>query len=527
MKQLHIHRETTPFFSNLSNDISYNNPLLNSFIQEPFSIASFENQIQKKSFGFSNEQRLTLVKQLEFQYKDIALNDAVVSNIQALKDKHTFTITTGHQLCVFGGPLYFFYKIIHAIRLAEDLSNRHKDKRFVPVFWMASEDHDFDEINHVHLFGKRVSWDTKQKGAVGRFNLSDIHTFKSELLQLFQNDIPTQNLIQSYFSEEDVTLACATRKFVHSLFSKYGLVIIDGDDPVLKRSFIPVFQKEIEEGFSFSMVDQTSQRLHELGYKTQVSPREINLFYLGEGRDRILPLDDHFVIGGEKMSMSEVIVHLNEFPEKFSPNVVLRPVYQEFVLPNLCYIGGGGEISYWLQLKGVFDACEIPFPLIQVRNSLQFIDPGSAKKISKFGLEVNDVFTGLDHLKAILVHKSAGEELNFHQLDILRDQLATEMTTAVLRVDEGLNSYQLSEITKLTNQLEGLKQKLVRQMKKKHETELLSLENMYNKLFPNGGLQERNDSIFSMIGVYGLDHFLSMVFDNTQPHINDLIVIHE
>jgi bacillithiol synthase len=527
MNKMLVDRRKTPFFSAISNAISYNEPALSQFIGSPFSIDAFANQITQKSRSFSSTQRKTLVKQLEIQYEGLNLSPAVFSNIQALQQDNCFTVTTGHQLCLFGGPLYFVYKIVHAIRLAEKLRLAYPNQQFVPVFWMASEDHDFLEINHVNVFGKKIAWENEAGNAVGRMELIAIQSFKNELLELFKNDETTREFIEHHYTEKDRNLAYATRRFVNDLFGNHGVVIIDGDDKVLKRSFLPILKKEISEQFSFAAVERTIETLRSKGFKPGVNPREINLFYLGASqRSRIIAADNVFEIEGQNYTEQEVLQMMEQSPERFSPNVVMRPLYQEFILPNLAYIGGGGEIAYWLELKEMFETAEVPYPLVQVRNSIQAIDANTLKKLNKLQLNPEQLFGELEDLKKQLVAQHSAGELDFENLNQLAEGLSLEIAAVIDRVDEGLKSFGLSEITKLNNQIEGIKQKLIRQEKKKHETEISSLEHLYSKMFPDGALQERKDSLLSMMSVFGKEAFLSMIFDATNPEEKDLIVLH-
>lgn len=528
MERMLIDRRKTSFFSAISNDLSYGELKLAPLMNHAFSIANFSEQIEEKSRSYNHSFREVLSKELNAQYKGLEIKNIVQSNIEALNNSNTFTVVTGHQLNLFGGPLYIVYKIAHIINLAKQVEAQHPTRKIVPVFWMASEDHDFEEINHLHLFGKKISWDSSQSGAVGRFSLTGITDFKQEVLDFFKNDSAAQEFIATYYTAADKNLANATRRLINDLFGHYGLVIIDGDSEALKRLFIPVMQKEIETSFSSQAVEITTKALVELGYKAQVTPREINLFYLDEsGRTRIVEENGEFRVGDQLLPKTELLRLIEHTPSSFSPNVVLRPIYQDFILPNLAYVGGGGEMAYWLQLKGVFDALNLTCPIIQVRNSFQLFDKGVMKKLDKLGLTPSNCFEDIHQLKKQFVMDNSTDEIDFVKLDELMEEISTEMETLIIAVDGGLKGYGQSEITRLNKQLVGVKDKLVRQQKKKFETSLQQIDAVIDKLFPNNGLQERHENMLSVGTKYGMHEFISMIFDACDPQINDLIVLKE
>src|SRR5690554_6322863 len=186
MKTITINRRKTTFFSELANQINDNNEALEKYIQAPFSMATIEQRTPLHE----------IVSKLMSAYSHF---DKVAKNIDLLKEEDTFTVTAGHQLNVFGGPLCVIYKIMDAVRLAEKLKTTYPDKNFVPVFWMASEDHDFEEINHLHLFGSTFSWETEQKGPVGRFSLEGIERLKADILSKFGNNPEYSEYLDQFY----------------------------------------------------------------------------------------------------------------------------------------------------------------------------------------------------------------------------------------------------------------------------------------------------------------------------------------
>jgi bacillithiol biosynthesis cysteine-adding enzyme BshC len=365
------------FLSTLVKDYLSESAELSSFYCRYNTIDSFRNQMEEKS-QFPID-RMNLVDVLKKQNQVIDLSDLTQSNIESLESTDTFTITTGHQLCIFTGPLYFLYKIVSTINLTLALKEKYPSKHFVPVFWLASEDHDFDEINHINLFGQTIRWDSSQGGAVGRMKLSDFSSVLEDLNLIMgkgQNAKRLKAIFHKAYSSAN--LAQATRVLINELFKDDGLVIIDGDDVQLKKSFVDIMKKDIQDHSFYPLIASQSEKLSE-NYKAQAYVRECNFFQLEQGsRNRVL----------DRLDAKEI----DSNPEKFSPNVLLRPLYQEMILPNLAYIGGGAELSYWMQLKTAFKSVDIPFPILVLRNSVILTTPSQIDKINHLGFSFEDFF---------------------------------------------------------------------------------------------------------------------------------------
>ncbi len=521
-----INRAKTGLFSSLSNQLTYEQDKLQQFIQVPFEKAAFADQIDLKSASYSSENRMILVEALTQQYTTVDASEAVHNNLALLKKDTTFTITTGHQLSLFTGPLYFIYKTLHIIKLCRELKITYPNNDFVPVFWMASEDHDFEEINHFHLFGKTHSWESDQKGPVGQFDTESLQTIREELHTFFQNHPESEihSIIESY---EGKTLGEAHFRLLHALFKNYGLIVIEPDAKVLKRLFIPIIEKELFDRFAEEKVTSTTEKLEQLGYKGQVFPRPINFFYIEKGiRERIQWENNQFSIDGKGIfSKDEIQKMLQEHPERFSPNVIFRPVYQEVILPNLCYVGGGGEMAYWLQLKGVFDEVNIPFPLIQVRNSLQLIDSVVSKKLAKLELNFTDFLTDIEQLKKEFVLKNSEDEVSFDALAQKVQELKTLLKEQISPLDSQLVSFTEVEGTKLDKQLEAIQSKVLRVQKQKMDTSMKQLEDVKNRLFPMGNLQERVDLFLNYCPDGNVSGLLESVYSAINPFEKDFIVV--
>jgi bacillithiol biosynthesis cysteine-adding enzyme BshC len=483
----------TQAFSPIFLDYISQDPKLVPFYHLSPTVESFASQIEQKQQskkGVDASWRATLAEVLHQQYKGI--NHPPEAHIELLKDEKTFTVTTGHQLSLFTGPLYFIYKIITCIRLASALKERYPEYNFVPVYWMASEDHDFAEINHFYLFGKRYQWDTEQTGAVGHFNTNgfeDIFAQVGEIPDFFE---------KAYNGKH--TLSEATRYMVNELFADKGLVCIDADDKTLKAAFKGTIKEDIFQYHANHQINQSSNKLDELGYKTQIFPREINFFYLEKGkRERIVAEGEHYeVLNSDiRFTKAELEELIEESPERFSPNVALRPLYQEVILPNLAYIGGPGELAYWLQLKGVFDHYEVPFPILMPRNFAMVISQNLSKKFEKLDIPFKNIFQDISVLKKQWLQKNAEVEINLSEEKQNVLDIFSKIQEKAQTVDKTLEGFVGAEYNKLLKSIENIEKRLKKSEEQKQNTEIKQLENLKEKLFPEGNLQERHDNFLN------------------------------
>jgi bacillithiol biosynthesis cysteine-adding enzyme BshC len=526
MQVTRIHRQLTRSFDEQQIHMVYHQEMFLDFLQRPFSRESFKAQINEKEL--SADTRAVLVESLQAQYADLSVNARVQENIHALAGQNTYTVVTGHQLSLFTGPLYFVLKIMHAIRLSEEVQKMHPDKKIVPVYWMATEDHDFEEVKSAQIFTKTVSWESTESGAVGRFSAAGLEQVKEEIAALFANH--PQSEIHSLLSAFDETnYAKVTRALVHRMFAHFGLVIVDGDDPALKRVFLPVIEKELREQFSYKAVSATNTELQRQGGKIQVNPREINLFYLQDQRRvRIVAEEEGFSIDGVgKRTLAALLDEAQMHPERFSPNVILRPVYQEMILPNLAYIGGLGEIAYWLQLKRIFGQINLPFPLLNVRNSVLWIDAGTSARLDKLQLHLEDIFLPGDQLKRMYIEERSGDDMKWDRFDELTRTLMMYMDESVAAIDPSKQSFADGEKVKLEKQMDGFRDKLIRFAKSRSEESMKQIDNVKDRLFPGGGLQERKSNFFSFCPDGNFSSRLDLLHAHIDPFDGDLIVIRE
>ncbi|MGR6088843.1 MAG: bacillithiol biosynthesis cysteine-adding enzyme BshC [Arcticibacter sp.] len=416
------------------------------------------------------------------------------ASIASLLSEDTFTITTGHQLNIFTGPLYCIYKVLSTIRLAQQLREAHPECNFVPVFWMASEDHDIAEIDHFRVYGNELKWDQAGVGPSGRLSTAGLDDLCNRLQELLgeQHQSIVGVFRNAYGHHQN--LADATREIFNALFGRFGLVVLDGDDVALKTEFAPFMLDELIGQKSFSSMSETNKRFQSVG-KLQVAPRNINLFYMQDGlRERVDRSDTgKWTVLNTNLvfDQAQLESELNQHPDRFSPNVVLRPVYQETILPNLAYIGGPGELNYWLQLQDVFNVYGVFYPMVLMRSSFTLLNDADVSRMDKLGFVIADLFQSQDALlvKALERMGEATPDLSeayqqaMEAFDKLKHQLAKVDATLAPSVD--------AEKAKVMKAISNLEEKAHRAVKRKNEQLLAQITKLKSRIAPSGTPQER------------------------------------
>jgi bacillithiol biosynthesis cysteine-adding enzyme BshC len=524
---LHLSYQQTGYFSKLVVDYVSGGEQLQKFYKHSVNIDGIKAAITARQTFATNRE--LLAEALTKQYQNIALNDKQIANLEALKSNATFTITTAHQPNIFTGPLYFIYKIIHAIKLADVLKKELPEYNFVPVYYMGSEDADLDELGYINLGGEKLTWNTKQTGAVGRMLVDKallqiitsiqgqigIHPFGNELINIFSQCYTLGKSIQQ-----------ATLELVNILFADYGLLVVLPDNKTLKAGFNSVVTKEISEQFSHKAVAETIAQLSQ-HYKVQAGGRELNLFYLiGDKRERIEFDSLKFGVQslGLEFSQEEILQELNNHPERFSANVILRGVFQETILPNIAFIGGGGELAYWLELQKVFEAVNVPYPMLILRNSLLFVTDEQVQRIEKLSFTVEDFFKKPLDLINTLVHKNSTKQLDITaQIEAVTQQYQALQIIAG-NIDESLKHHTEALQTKTLKPLHELEKKLLRKEKRHFEAQQRQIEKLKAALFPNNSLQERVDNFSYFYAKYGKE-WLQLVYNHCLTLEQQLTII--
>jgi len=501
-----LHYRQTGAFSKLVLDYLDDSPELRAFYSHRPDMDGIKKAIADRK-GFSTNRKV-LVDYLKKQYEAVPVSDEVKQNLELLLKENTFTVTTAHQPNLFTGPLYFIYKILHAVKLAGELKQQLPENNFVPVYYMGSEDADFEELSHFTINGVKYQWTTEQSGAFGRM-IIDKHVTK------LIDEISGQLLVQPHGREiaealrncykEKTSIQDATFAFVNFLFAQYGLIVLIADAKELKQLMLSVFEDELLNRRSAKLVAQTTAEL-EKQYKVQAGGREINLFYFDEDmRERIEAKGDGFAVANSTVQFSkeEMLKGLKEHPERFSPNVILRGLYQETILPNIAFIGGGGELAYWLELKAVFENYQVPFPVLILRNSFLVAEEQWNKKISKLGFTMADFFLPEQELMNLLVNREAGKKIKLNGAFTQAEELYEALKQQAEAIDPTLSQHVDALKTKALYRLQELEKKLLRAEKRKFTEQQRKIQHIKQILFPGNGLQERKESFLSFYATYG------------------------
>lgn len=480
-------------------------------------IKGIEKAISVKKATFKSRENLVSI--LTRQHENID-NPVVLKSINTLKHENTFCVTSAHQPCLFGGPAFIIYKIASTIHLSKRLQNEFPAFNFVPVFYLGSEDHDFDEINHLYLFNKKLTWENNGTGACGRFNTDGLEQIVNQILSFFENQKDIQQQLNSIFQNalKESNYKLCIRSLIYQLFNNDGLIVLDPDDSDFKKIMIPYFEDEILNKRSFQLLLKTIESLESDKIRVQARGREINLFYLNDSiRERIIPTEYGYEIHNKniRFTTDEIINELKNHPERFSPNVILRPLYQETILPTVAFIGGGGEVAYWTELKEIFTHYGISFPPVLRRNSVTIADRNTIKKIMKTGLDVTDFLQPFEKVESLYIAKNS-ERIDFSEFKEMTNLKWDEILEKLKHYDNSLTGKLNADRTYFLDKIDEWEKRLYKQQKLKNETALKQLQGIHQKFYPENNLQERFESSIFLIASFGKE-FTDFLIENLNP----------
>ena len=489
-------------------------------------IAKFK-QLSESPKEFRNE----LSTIINNQYKSFDPSSKTLKNISLLKNKETVAVVTGQQLGILGGPLYTFYKIITAIKLCSHLSERYDNYHFVPVFWLEGDDHDFEEVRSINVlndnnelikisYNDEATEEEQNRGSIGHLKLKEsigqfLKDYENQLRNTeFKNPI-LENL-KSFYTEEK-TFKEPFKELLFWLFDQYGLVIFDPQDVKVKELLKPVFKKEINDFRNHTeKLVNISASLEEL-YHAQVKIRPINLFYnYDEGRYVIEPIENEFRLKGKrkKFTLEELINLIEIEPEKFSPNVLLRPICQDFLFPTGFYISGPSEVAYFAQILPLYEFYDIDPAIIYPRSSVTILEKTLKSILEKYRLSITDIFTEPNKLKNQIINNVSDKNLEEifketkNQIDLAFDNLKEKLFELDKTMGDVTSKYRL----KVLGYIDELKGKAAETQKKRYEITLRQIDKASANLFPEMNLQERELSFFHYANKYGVD-VLKKIFE--------------
>jgi bacillithiol biosynthesis cysteine-adding enzyme BshC len=527
---MYISFSEIPGNHNLFLDYLYEFENVKKFYKTDFRNKEEYLKIFKKVSDSHVEFRDQLSSILNDQYRNFNPSAKTQKNISALKDKKTLAVVTGQQLGIIGGPLYTFYKIMSAIRLSSFLSERYDDYQFVPVFWLEGDDHDFNEVRELHLindnnevikaaYGEEVL-DDENKGSVGNLVLNEtINNFYSELEKNLRVTEFTPSLLEKIksFYTTGKTFMQAFKELIFWMFDEYGLIIFDPQDKRLKEHLKPIFKKELTDFRQHTeKLVNVSAQLEEV-YHAQVKVRPVNLFYSNEeGRFLIEPVENEFRLRRKrkKFTYEELIDLIEKEPQCFSPNVLLRPICQDYILPTAFYVGGPSEVSYFAQVTPLYDFYKIEAPIIYPRSSATIIEKNISSIIEKYDIDLSELFLDPEKLKQKVIDSisKVSVEETFstasNQIEIAFDQLKEKLFEFDKTISDTSSKYK----QKIFHHLDELKDKAAEAQKRKHEITLRQIDKISSAVFPNSNLQEREINFIYFANKYSIDIF-KKIFD--------------
>jgi len=520
--------QQTGYFSRIITDYLNGNDFLKNYYEHPVSFSGIEAAINQRE-RFPTDRSL-LVKSLETQYTDLPIEDAVKKNIESLSDKNTFTVTTAHQPAIFTGNLYFIYKILHTVKIAKTLSVSYPDRYFVPVFFMGSEDADLDELGNIYLDNEKLVWDTKQTGAVGRMRTEGLEKIIDRIEGEFAVDPFGPELINllkdCYLHSENIQQA--TLKLLNHLFGSYGLIVLIPDNRLLKSVMRGIFRDDLTTHLPFEITGNNLEHLS-TQYPIQANPREINLFYLKDNiRERLEIKDGRYSVNNTNIHFSseEMEKELAGFPERFSPNVILRGLYQDTILPNIVFVGGGGEMSYWLELKPLFKHYGVPYPVLILRDSFLLIKKNWKAKMEKAGLSSEDVFKPEEKLMEDFIRHHSDRQLSLTSQMADLHVFYCNIKNISGIVDKTLEQHVDKLESQALQKLEELEKKILRAEKKNHEDVRRMIHEIREALFPMESLQERIDNFIPWYAEYG-KAFLELIYQHSLTLEQEFVILEE
>jgi len=464
------------------------------------------------------------------QYGDRQLSKQTTQNIDSLDEEKTVAIVTGQQLGMFGGPMYTFYKIMTAIKLCAHLKEEHSDYKFIPVFWLEGDDHDFDEVKSLKVIDnsnslKSINYDDGLDEETNRGSVAEIK-FNNNIYDLF-NEL-NESLRDTEFKQKlmellkniykpDLTFQETFANLLFEFFDDSGLVIFNPADTKVKKLLKPVFKKEIEDFREHSEdVVSTSADLEE-AYHAQIKIKPINIFLKeDEGRFLLEPVDDEFRLKGKrkKFSKEHLLEMLKDEPSRFSPNVLLRPICQDFLFPTGMYVAGPGEISYFAQVIPMYKEFSLHQPIIYPRSSVTILESSLNKVFDKYKLKVLDIFSEEETLNEKIVNLLSDIQIEpaFDDSRKRMNELFDELEQKIDELDPTLKDAVKKGKDRSLNNIDQLFDKAKKARERQHDTALRQIEKARTLIFPNGSLQERELNFIYFAHKYGLD-IIKWIFD--------------
>lgn len=488
--------------------------------------------------------RAEMVKLLEEQNRNWGAPAEVFDNISRLQSQKSLAVVTGQQAGIFGGPLYTIYKIFSALKLAARLQKDHPGYDFVPLFWLEVDDNDFEEINHIQYFDKKGRFKKLEISAGPEDRLKSVYLRKipgeiSRWRQAFEEDCPETEfrteVLDKFFSiyREGVSYADAFARLLLELFGHSGLVVLNPALAGFKQLAKATFRRALKSpGELLARLSNQTERLKQAGFPQQIRFRPgQTLLFLTDEKDRRLRLDFRedgtFLLGGmstgRTYNAGEIGKLLESAPERFSPNVALRPVVQDDVLPTIAYVAGPAEIAYLAQAAALYPYFDLPMPVVFPRHRITILENKIQKIINKLNLSLSDLFGQRSEIINQFIKQD--EQNIFGNIQTIETEInrqLRQLESIVSQFDPTLLNPVKKTDQKMKATLQQLLGKVTNAIKEKEQVKIRQIEKVVSQLFPGDEFQEREINIVFFLIKYGpdfIDELYSSLPDNTTDHI--------
>jgi bacillithiol synthase len=520
-----------PFTSLFRDYINQEKKITNFFESSPFDPYQIKDHAKQINFSGNRNQLVDELKEFNLKF---SVSPETLHNIEKLRDETALTVVTGQQMVLYGGPLYTIYKTLTAIILANQYENI-LNRPVVPVFWLADEDHDAEEISEIGLFDrdslKKCNVEFSDTGRrVGEYKLEEVvEDLKSCVSEtLFDTDFSKDlwNLLNSSYKKENTVLE-SFGILLSKLFGKYGLVLAGSNSNSVKELTKSSMIRSIEKADDiYDRLSVTTKKLSEAGYHSQVHLNKSNLFFIDENNQRLkIQFDDEIWFteeGDHRWSSKELVSQINGDPNKFSPNVFLRPILQDHFLPVLGYVGGPGEIAYYAQMKSIYPIFDQKMPLIVPRFSGTVIESGVERVLDKLPFSVSDYNARIEDLESDFINQTDQPDLEalFGEWKDRIDTITDEKKEIIGDIDPTLKNTAGKASATYFTELDKLKGKLYKSLKQQEKTQLDRIAKIQSNLYPDGNLQEREIAFIYYLNKYGLG-LIDDLFDALQNEKTD------
>jgi len=526
-------------FSKLFKDyIQQKSELTDFFETPPFNFQDLKNRAENISFPSDRIKVSDALKEFNNQFEP---SETTLLNIEKLRDPSTLAVVTGQQMVLYGGPVYTVLKTLTAIQLAKKYE-KELNRPVVPIFWLADEDHDVEEISQFGLMNRdemiECSASFEEPGKrVSQYSLKEVHQQLRTCVKngLIDTDFSKKlwDILDSSYNEKH-SVVKAFGLLMRKLFGKHGLILAGSNDEILKSISKSALTKCVSRAEDIAdRLRENTKTLEKLGYRGQVHLNNSNLFYISDNGQRVkIQYDGEiwFIDNSEtRWSPNELIRDINENPNRFSPNVFLRPILQDRIIPTLSYVAGPGEIAYYAQMSGIYDYFDQTMPQIVPRFSVTLIESSVERIMEKLPFELDDYNKRIEDLESEYINQTDQPDLEkiFGDWKQRINTITEEKKGIIGEIDPTLKNTAGKASSTYFSELDKLKGKLYKSLKQQEKTQLERILKIQLNLFPNGNLQEREIAFIYYLNKYGTELFDDILksLENQEPDSHKLIYL--